>query len=71
MGHLAVALAHQGLQAVIHRFPDPDNSAHLATVRVTGGTRGAETAALAPLFPAIHRRHTDRRRFSHRPVPPG
>ena len=35
------------------------------------GTRDAEAAALAELFPAIHRRHTDRRRFSHRPVPPG
>ena len=34
------------------------------------GTRDADSA-LADLFPAIHRRHTDRRRFSHRPVPPG
>lgn len=51
-------------------LPDPENSLHLATVQV-GVTRGAEAAALAQLFPTIHRRHTDRRRFSHRPVPPG
>jgi hypothetical protein len=70
LGHLAVALAHQGRQATTLRFPDPDNTAHLATVRVEA-TPGADTAALAALFPAIHRRHTDRRRFSHRPVPPG
>jgi hypothetical protein len=68
LNHLVVALAHAGLEATTRRFPDPENSAHLATVRV-GGMRGPETAALAALFPAIHRRHTDRRRFSHRPVP--
>ena len=69
LDHLVVALAHAGLQATTLRFPDPENSAHLATVQVSG-TRDAE-AACAELFPAIHRRHTDRRRFSHRPVPSG
>src|SRR3954470_23086439 len=67
LDHLVVALAHAGLRATTLRFPDPDNSRHLATVQVSG-TGDAEAAAL---FPAIHRRHTDRRRFSHRPVPPG
>ena len=35
------------------------------------GARDADSTVLAGLFPAIHRRHTDRRRFSHRPVPSG
>lgn len=67
LDHLVVALAHAGLQATTHRFPDPENSLHLASVQIIG-TPDAKSAAL---FPAIHRRHTDRRRFSHRPVPPG
>src|SRR3954447_19773752 len=70
LGHLVVALAHAGWRATTLRFPDPENSAHLATVRVTG-PRDAQAGVLAELFPAIHRRHTDRRRFSHRPIPPG
>jgi len=69
LDHLVVALAHEGLQATIRRFPDPENSAHLATVTV-GPSRDGDDAVRADLFRAIHRRHTDRRRFSHRPVPP-
>jgi len=69
LDHLVVALAHEGLQATIRRFPDPENSTHLATVTV-GASRDGDDAARAGLFRAIHRRHTDRRRFSHRPVPP-
>jgi hypothetical protein len=70
LDHLVVALAHAGLQATIRRFPDPENSTHLATVTVNRARNG-DGAARADLFQAIHRRHTDRRRFSHRPVPPG
>jgi hypothetical protein len=70
LDHLVVALAHAGLQATIRRFPDPENFTHLATVTVSR-TCDAEGDARADLFRAIHRRHTDRRRFSHRPVPPG
>jgi len=69
LDHLVVALSHEGLQATIRRFPDPENSTHLATVTV-GPSRDGDDAARADLFRAIHRRHTDRRRFSHRPVPP-
>ena len=69
LDHLIVALARAGLQATTRRLPDPADSTHLATVRVVGA-RDAGSTALADLFPAIHRRHTDRRRFSHRPVPP-
>ena len=68
LDHLVVALAHAGWRATTARFPDAEDSTHLATVRVSG-TRDAQAAARAELFPAIHRRHTDRRRFSHRPVP--
>ena len=70
LDHLVVALAHAGLLTTTHRLPDPADPAHLATVRVVG-PRDASSTAVANLFPAIHRRHTDRRRFSHRPVPPG
>jgi hypothetical protein len=70
LDHLVVALAHAGLQSTIRRFPDPENSTHLATVTVSG-TNDGDDADRTDLFRAIHRRHTDRRRFSHRPVPPG
>jgi nitroreductase len=70
LDHLVVALAHVGRQATIRRFPDPENPTHLATVTVSR-TRDGDGAARADLFRAIHRRHTDRRRFSHRPVPAG
>jgi nitroreductase len=70
--HLLVALAHVGLRATVRRLPDPEDSTHLATVEIDSG--GGETVdpssdAVADLFPAIHRRHTDRRRLSHQPVP--
>jgi Nitroreductase family len=70
LDHLVVALAHAGLRATTHRLPDPEDSTHLATVTIEG-TLATVSAARADLFPAIHRRHTDRRRFSHRPVPSG
>jgi nitroreductase len=64
--HLLVALAAQGVEVDVDRLPDPDDSGHLATVTVRAG---AGHPADATLFPAIHRRRTDRRRLSHRPVP--
>lgn len=65
--HLRVALAHSGLATRTARMPDPEDRLNLATVTVTEGAFDATDAAL---FGAIARRHTDRRRLSHRPVPP-
>ena len=65
--HLEVALAARGLEAHIERLPDPEDESHIATVTVQPGT---PDPADAELFPAIARRRTDRRRMSHRPVPP-
>lgn len=66
--HLVVALAHTGLGATVTRLPDPEDAAHLATVAVSPAAPGRD--ADADLFRAIDHRHTDRRRLSHRPVPP-
>jgi nitroreductase len=63
--HLTVALAELGWSARIERFPDPENSDHLA--RVTPQT-ASPPAGMAALGAAIERRHTDRRRFSDQPV---
>jgi nitroreductase len=66
--HLLVALAAQEVPVRVDRLPDPENGDHLATVTVVPD--GAAPAADATLLPAIARRHTDRRRMSHRPVSP-
>ncbi|MGE0296743.1 Acg family FMN-binding oxidoreductase [Pseudonocardia sp.] len=59
--HLTVALAARGLAVDVTRLPDPENPAHLATVRVTDGR---PDTGLGALYPALLRRHTDRRRFA-------
>jgi nitroreductase len=64
--HLVVALAGRGHAVRVARMPDPEDSIHLATVTVVDGR---PDPVAADLFPAIRLRHTDRRRFSHRPVP--
>ena len=64
--HLTVALAAAGLGVRVVRAPDPEDRLHLATVLVGAGPPDPAAAAL---HPAIGRRHTDRRRMSHRPVP--
>jgi nitroreductase len=64
--HLQVALAARGIAVHVNRLPDPENSAHLATVVVRPGAGDARDAALSP---GIERRRTDRRRMSHRVVP--
>ena len=66
--HLQVACAVRGLAVEVDRLPDPEDRSHLATVAIRPGPGDPADAAL---FPAIHRRRTDRRRMSHRPVPPG
>ena len=65
--HLLVALAARGLEAQVDRLPDLDDSGHLATVTLRPG---AGLPADRALVSAINRRRTDRRRMSHRPVPP-
>ena len=65
--HLRVCLAARDLAAQVDRLPDPENRGHLATVTVQPGTGDAHDAALTP---SIDRRRTDRRRMSHRVVPP-
>lgn len=65
--HLLVALAARGLEARVDRLPDPDDPGHLATVTLRPG---AGIAADPALHRAIDQRRTDRRRMSHRPVPP-
>ncbi len=64
--HLQVALAHAGLAATVTRLPEPEDRTYLARVVARPGPAVAE----AELFRSIARRHTDRRRFSHRPAPP-
>jgi nitroreductase len=66
--HVQVACAARGLAVEVDRLPDPEDPGHLATVVIRPGPGDSADAAL---FPAIHRRRTDRRRMSHRPVPAG
>ncbi|BBX08952.1 Acg family FMN-binding oxidoreductase [Mycolicibacterium aichiense] len=66
--HCTVALAALGWQAKIRRFPDPADSAHLASIEVVPLAAGELDVTLAA---AITRRRTDRRTFSSWPVPGG
>ena len=61
--HLQVALAARGLAATVTRFPDPEDTGHLATV----GIGPAVDDTLGALHPALHLRRTDRRRFAQQP----
>jgi nitroreductase len=64
--HLVVALAALGWQAKVHRFPNPDDSDHLASIELFGH---AATELDVTMAAAIPRRRTDRRHYSSRPVP--
>jgi nitroreductase len=66
--HLRVAAAGLGAAVEVDRLPDPENSQHLATIRLVDGPADRSAAAL---FGQIARRHTDRRRYSSEPVPAG
>ena len=63
--HLVVGLAGLGCSARVDRFPDPEDSDHLARVMPLDSRPAPDAAQLAP---AIARRHTDRRRFGAHPV---
>lgn len=58
--HLRVALAGLGVGCVADLLPDPENSDHLATVRLVEQPPDPRAAAL---FPSIATRRTDRRPY--------
>lgn len=64
--HLRVALRAAGLDARVHRLPDPAAPDHLAALQPFGRRPGVDDMTLAA---AIERRRTDRRVFSTWPVP--
>ncbi|MGW5309602.1 Acg family FMN-binding oxidoreductase [Nocardia thailandica] len=66
--HLTVALTALGWSPVIHRLPDPDRPDHLAALNLV---RHRPTDRDIELSAAITRRHTDRRRYTSWPIPPG
>lgn len=66
--HCVVALAALGWHAKVHRFPNPDDPAHLASIDVLPQTPGEVDIILAA---AIKRRRSDRRHYSSWPVPGG
>jgi hypothetical protein len=65
--HLRVALAARGVGCQVTYIPDADDGFHLATVTPTAAPPDRVAAGL---FGQIARRHTERRRMSHRSVPP-
>jgi len=67
LAHLVVALAGLEWSAQVDRFPDPEDSDHLAHVQPVEATPSTDLAHLAPFIPL---RRTDRRRFGSDPVDP-
>ncbi|RSR96300.1 nitroreductase [Streptomyces sp. WAC04189] len=65
--NLRVAAAHDGWHAETRLQPRPEDSALLATVRLTG-PRG-DDSDLAPLHPAITERHSSRFPFEAKRIP--
>jgi nitroreductase len=63
--HCVVALAALGWQSTVHRFPNPADRLHLASIEVKPIVAADVDVALAA---AIPRRRTDRRHFSAWPV---
>lgn len=66
--HCVAALAAMGWQAKVHRFPDPHQPRHLATIELQSQPPNQVDIALAA---AIPRRRTDRRAYSSWPVAGG
>lgn len=66
--HFTVALSALGWACEVHRFPNPANPDHLASVEILAPGLSEQDIALAA---AIPRRRTDRRWFSSWPVPSG
>ena len=68
LNHCVIALAALGWQSKVHRFPNPSDPHHLASIELPPRVPAELDIALAA---AIPRRRTDRRHFSSWPVPPG
>lgn len=66
--HFRVALAALGWQGRIHRFPNPADPNHIASIELQRHVATEQDIALAA---AIPRRRTDRRHYSSWPVPAG
>ncbi|MCX5262527.1 nitroreductase family protein [Streptomyces sp. NBC_00199] len=69
--NLRTAVAHAGWRAATELLPDPADPRLLAVVRLTGPGLAEHGVAedLAPLYPAIRRRHTSRRPFTDEVIP--
>lgn len=65
LNHCVIALAAMGWRAVVHRYPDPADPDHLATIEVYPQAPDRSDISLAA---AITQRRTDRRIYSPRPV---
>ncbi|MBI3214059.1 MAG: NAD(P)H nitroreductase [Mycobacterium sp.] len=65
LNHCVVALAALGWKSEIHRFPNPADPTHLASVDLHAHAAGEVDITLAA---AITKRRTDRRRFADLPV---
>lgn len=67
--NLRLAVAVAGREPVVRLFPEPGQPQLLAALRLAGPYRPSE--ADTDLRAAIAARHTNRRPFSNRPLPPG
>jgi len=65
--NLRVAVAHEGWYPATRLLPDPADPTLLATVQLTGF--GSGESNLAPLYPAIHQRHSSRFPFEETEIP--
>lgn len=68
LNHCVVAFAALGWQSKVHRFPNPADPDHLASMELH---RYPATETDVALAAAIPRRRTDRRHYSSWPVPHG
>jgi hypothetical protein len=68
--NLRVAVSHFGWSPVVRLLPRPEDTALLATVRLTGTHCSHPTGHRADLYPAIWRRHSSRLPFTGKSPPP-
>ncbi|MFE2810395.1 Acg family FMN-binding oxidoreductase [Streptomyces nigra] len=64
--NLRVATAHEGWSPETTLLPDLADRTHVASVRLAGPASGEHE--LAPLYPAIHQRHSSRDPFEERQI---